>query len=109
MGNWNYKSSELAKRLSKDTIKKGGVEQINAPVLNCKVASELEMTTIEIGGYTTFVNYNKHREKQHKIEKQNKRERSLKRQIKRFGGRKNGDELPSSLDTRLDSSRGLIK
>ena len=105
MGNWNYKSSELAKRLSDETIKKGGIEQINAPILNCKVASELEEVTVEIGGYPTFVNYNKHREKQHKKLKQQKRERSLKRQIKRFGGRKTGDELPSP-DTHPDSSRG---
>ena len=96
MGNWNYKSSELAKRLSEDTIKNGGIEQINAPILNCKVASELEEVTVEIGGYPTFVNYNKHREKQHKKLKQQKRERSLKRQITRFAGRSKYEDFPSS-------------
>jgi hypothetical protein len=106
LGNWNYKSSELAKRLSKDTIRKGGIQQINAPIINCHVASDLELMTVEMGGYPTLVNYNKDREKQHKKDTADKRLRSLKRQIKRFGGRSNGDELPSSLDTRLDSSRG---
>lgn len=107
-GNWNYKSSELAKRLSKDTINKGGIEQINAPILNCKVASELELTTVEVGGYPTLVNYNKHREKEHKKLKEQKRLRSLKRQIKRFAGCKNGDDLPSSSSsvTHLNSCRG---
>jgi hypothetical protein len=105
MGNIGYTGRVLSKQLDDETIKKGGLQQVNTPILNCKIASELETMTVEVGGYPTLVNYNKHREKQHKIEKQQKRERSLKRQIKRFGGRSNGDELPSP-DTRLDSSRG---
>jgi hypothetical protein len=107
-GNWNYKSSELAKRLSKDTIRKGGIQQINAPVINCHVASDLELMTVEMGGDPILVHYNKDREKQHKIDKQHKRERSLKRQIKRFGGRSTGLDLPSP-DLYLDSSRGNTK
>ena len=105
MGNWNYRSSELAKLLSKDTITKGGLEQISAPTLECKVSSELDVLTVKMGGDPIFVNYNKDREREHKQLKQHKRERSLKRQIKRFGGRKNGEDFPSP-DTRLDSSRG---
>lgn len=105
MGNIGYRASVLAKKLSKETIRKGGVQQINAPILNCKIASELELTTVEIGGYPTLVNYNKNREKQNALDKQHKRARSLNRQIKRLGGRNNGEELPS-LETRLDSSRG---
>lgn len=31
MGNWNYKSRVLAERLSRETIRKGGIQQINAP------------------------------------------------------------------------------
>lgn len=108
MGNWNYRSSELAKRLSEDTINKGGIQQINAPILNCHVASDLELMTVQMGGDPILVNYNKHREKQHKKDTEDKRLRSLKRQIKRFGGRSNGDELPSPA-THLDSSRGNIK
>ena len=107
MGNWNYKSSELAKRLSEDTIRKGGIEQINAPILDCKVASELETVTVEMGGYPTLVNYNIHREKAHKQLKQQKRSRSLKRQIKRFAGRRTGDNLPSPVLPYLDSCRGI--
>lgn len=106
MGNWNYKSSELAKRLKEDTIRKGGLEQINAPILNCKVSSELDVLTVQMGGYPTLVNYNKHREKQHQKEKQFKRERSLKKQIKRFGGCQNGEDFPSPVVPYLNSSRG---
>ncbi len=108
MGNWNYRSSELAKRLSEDTINKGGVQQINAPILNCHVASDLELMTVQMGGDPILVNYNKHREKEHKKEIVNKRFRSLKRQQKRFAGRKNGDDLPSPV-LHLDSCRGNIK
>ena len=82
MGNWNYRSSELAKRLSKDTIRKGGIQQIDAPLLNCKVASELEEITVEVGGYKTLVNYNKYREIQAQIDRFNKKMRSLRRNIK---------------------------
>ena len=95
MGNIGFTGRLLSKKLDEDTIRKGGVQQITTPILNCKVASELELVTIEVGGYPTLVNYNKHREKQYKIDKQEKRERSLKRQIKRFAGCKTGDELPS--------------
>ena len=94
-GNWNYRSSELAKRLSKETITKGGIQQINAPILNCKVASELETLTVEMGGDPIFVHYNKHREKQHKKLKEQKRFRSLKKQIKRFSCCQTGLDLPS--------------
>ena len=108
MGNWNYRSSELAKRLSEETIRDGGIEQINAPVLNCKVSSELDILTVQMGGDVVLVNYNKHREKQHKKLQEQKRLRSLKREIKRFAGRSNGDELPSPVK-HLDSCRGNIK
>lgn len=90
MGNWNYRSSELAKRLSKDTIRKGGIQQINAPILNCKVASELEEITVEVGGYKTLVNYNKHREIQSQIDRFHKKMRSLRRNIKNKGLRQSG-------------------
>src|SRR5215211_8346969 len=97
MGNWNYKSSELAKLLREDTIQKGGVQQIITPIIDCKVASDLEeQATVKMGGYPNLVNYNKHREKQHKREKQFKRERSLKKQIKRFAGRRKYEDFPSS-------------
>jgi hypothetical protein len=81
-GNWNYRSSELAKRLHKDTIRKGGIQQITTPILNCKIASELEEITVEVGGYPTLVNYNKHRETQATIDRFNKKMRSLRRNIK---------------------------
>ena len=108
MGNIGFTGRKLSERLDAETIRKGGIEQINAPVLNCKVASELEEITVEVGGYPTLVNYNKHREKAHKQLKQQKRSRSLKRQITRFAGRRTGDELPSP-ETHLDSCRGHIK
>lgn len=101
MGNWNFRSSELAKRLSEETIRKGGVQQINAPIINCHVASELDLLTVQMGGDPILVNYNKHREKQHKKDTEDKRLRSLKRQIKRFSCRNTYEELPS-YDLRLD-------
>ena len=88
MGNWNYRSSELAKRLKPETIRNGGIEQINAPVLNCKVSSELDVLTVQMGGDVVLVNYNKHREKQHQKDREQKRFRSLNKQIKRFAGRR---------------------
>ena len=108
MGNWNYRSSELAKRLSEETIRDGGIEQINAPVLNCKVSSELDILTVQMGGDVVLVNYNKHREKEHKKLKEQKRLRSLKKQIKRFACCRNGEDLPSP-DLHLSKEGGDIK
>lgn len=73
MGNWNYLSRELAKRLHKDTIRKGGIQQINTPVLNCKVASELEEITVQMIGDPILVNYNKFRERQYRKDRENNR------------------------------------
>src|SRR5687768_1392144 len=109
MGNWNYRSSELAKRLTEDTIKRGGLEQIKAPTIECKVSSELDVLTVKMGGDPILVNYNKHREKEHKKLKQHKRERSLKRQIKRFGGCRTGEDFPAPDLNYLNSSRGHTK
>lgn len=108
MGNWNYKSSELAKRLSEDTIRNGGIEQINAPILNCKVSSELDVLTVQMGGDPIIVNYNKHREKEHKKLKEQKRLRSLKREIKRFSCCRTGEDFPSP-DLHLNKEGGYIK
>lgn len=108
MGNWNYKSSELAKRLSEETIKKGGVQQINAPILNCHVASELELLTVQMGGDPILVNYNKHREIQHKKDTEDKRLRSLKRQIKRFSCCNTGLDFPKP-DLHLNKEGEPIK
>jgi hypothetical protein len=108
MGNWNYKSSELAKRLSEDTISKGGVQQINAPILNCHVASELELLTVQMGGDPILVNYNKHREKQHKKDTEDKRLRSLKRQIKRHACCRTGLDFPKP-DLHLNKEGEHIK
>jgi hypothetical protein len=107
MTNYGFTGRTLSKKLDEDTIRKGGLEQITAPVIDCKIASELELVTVEMGGYPTLVNYNIHREKKHKQLKQEKRSRSLKRQIKRFAGRQNGDELPSPALPHLDSCRGI--
>jgi hypothetical protein len=108
MGNWNYKSSELAKRLSEETIRKGGIQQINAPILNCHVASDLELMTVQMGGDPILVNYNKHREKQHKKDTEDKRLRSLKRQIKRFSCCRTGLDFPKP-DLHLNKEGEHIK
>ena len=95
MGNWNFESRKLTKCLKPETIERGGLEQITTPTLECKVSSELEEVTIQIGGYTTLVNYNKHREKEHKKLKEQKRMRSLKKQIKRFACCRTGLDFPN--------------
>lgn len=108
MGNWNYRSSELAKHLNPETIDNGGLEQITTPTLECKVSSELEEVTIKVGGYPTYVNYNKHREKEHKKLKEQKRLRSLKKQIKRFSCCRTGEDFPSP-DLHLSKEGDHIK
>jgi hypothetical protein len=105
MGNIGYTGRVLSKQLDNETIKKGGLQQVNTPILNCKIASELETMTVEVGGYPTFVNYNKHREKTHKQLKQQKRERSLKRQIKRFSCCNTGLDFPKP-DLNLNKEGG---
>jgi hypothetical protein len=106
MGNIGYTGRVLSKQLDDETIKKGGLQQVNTPILNCKIASELETMTVEVGGYPTLVHYNKHREKQHKKLRQQKRERSLKRQIKRFSCCNTGEDFPSPDLTYLNKEGG---
>ena len=71
--NWFYKSRVLAKRLSRETIRKGDIQQINAPIPNCKVVSELEEITVQMGGDPILVNYNKFRERQYGKDRENNR------------------------------------
>ncbi|MDF2736318.1 MAG: hypothetical protein K0S93_174 [Nitrososphaeraceae archaeon] len=108
MGNWNFEGHKLTKCLKPETIKRGGLQQITTPILECKVSSELEEMTIQMGGYRTFINYNKHREKQHKKAKQQKRFRTLNKQIKRFSCRNTGLDFPDP-DLRLDKEGGHTK
>lgn len=90
MTNYGFTGRLLSKKLKKDTIRKGGLEQINTPVLNCKIASELETVTVELGGYPTLVNYNKDREIQHQKNRENREIRKLKRNIRNWGLGKSG-------------------
>jgi len=69
MGNWNYTGRILSKELDEETIRNGGLQQINTPVLNI----QLQIQTIEVGGYASLVHYNREREKQHTKNKENKR------------------------------------
>ena len=99
MGNIGYTGRILSVLLDENIIRKGGLQQILTPILNCKIASELETVTVEIGGYPTLINYNIHREKQHRKHKEDKRERSLKRQLKRKHGCSNGLDFPKPVTT----------
>jgi hypothetical protein len=90
MGNWNYKSRELVKHLDKDTIRKGGVQQITAPTLTCGLANEHESLSVSFGGDKILVNYNIWREQQSRIDRFNKKMRALNRNIKQKGLRQSG-------------------
>ena len=58
-----------------------------------------------MGGDPIIVNYNKHREKQHKKLKEQKRLRSLKKQVQRFAGRRKFEDLPS-FDMTISTNAG---
>ena len=100
-----FTGRKISEQLDTKTIRKGGLTITNVPIVKCSLASEHETMSIEVGGYPYLINYNKHREKQHKIDKENKRMRYLKKQIKRFGGCKTGLDLPSP-DIHLNLPRG---
>lgn len=70
-GNIGFTGREITKKLDTETIRKGGLEIIEMPTAQCKVASELEEITVEVGGYPSFINYNKFREAQHRDDKFN--------------------------------------
>lgn len=93
MTNIGFKGSLLSKKLDPKTVNNGGLEIINLPILNCKIASELELTSVEIGGYRSFINYNKFREEQHTTEKFNKSMRKLRRNIRNKNGRMRGETI----------------
>ena len=102
MTNYNFTGNKISKELNKETIQNGGLETIVMPVIRCDVGEH----KTEFGGYKSLIHYNKFREEQNKINKENKRLRSLNRQIKRIGSCRNGDELPSP-EIHLNPSKGL--
>ena len=102
-----FTGKKISEKLDNKTIRKGGCTIINIPIIECNLASEHESMTLQVGGYPSIINYNKHRERQHKTDKENKRFRSLKREIKRLAGCSNGEDLPSpSSEIHLNSRRG---
>lgn len=101
-----FTGRKISKKLDQKIIRNGGFTITNVPVVECSLASEHDTLRIEVGGYPSVIVYNKHRERQHTKDKENKRLRSLNRQIKRFAGRRKAEDFPS-FDTQLDSCRGL--
>jgi hypothetical protein len=87
---------KISEVLDNEVIEDGGLVTIDLPVIECSLASEHETQKVQIGGYRSFINYNKHREQQHRKDKENKRLRSLKRQIKNIEGRSRYEDFPSS-------------
>lgn len=75
-------SNKISESLDPKIVKKGGCTITNIPVISCSLASEHETMKVEFGGYPSIINYNKHREKQHKIDKFNQKIRALNRNIK---------------------------
>jgi len=106
MTNIGITGKKIATKIDRQIIRKGGLQIITLPILKTKLTNEHDTLETEFGGYTSLVNYNKHRENQSIKDKADKRLRTLKRQQKLTAGRSNGDELPS-LETLLDSCRGL--
>jgi hypothetical protein len=90
--------------LDKEQIRKGGAKIVTLPTLNVNLSNEHESLNVEFCGYPAIVNYNKEREIQHRKDKENKRLRSLRRQIKNIEGRSIGIQFPEV--TILDSFRG---
>lgn len=96
MNNYGFTGKEISKKLDKKTIQRGGLETINMPVANCKVASELELVTVEVGGWKSYVNYNKDREIQFKKHHEKKSLRNIKKKVRSNKLRNRGLTYPTT-------------
>ena len=99
MNNYGFTGKMLSKKLKKDTIRKGGFEIVDTPLLKCNLLDT--DACVEIGGFPSIVNYNKDKEQEFKKNKIKKRDRSLRHQIKRFSCRNTYEDFPS-YDLHLD-------
>ena len=91
-----FTGRKISEQLETKTIRKGGLTITNVPIVKCSLASEHETMSIEVGGYPSLINYNKHREKQHKTDKFNQKMRALKRNIKNKRLRQSGLTIPKT-------------
>ncbi|HET9773705.1 MAG TPA: hypothetical protein VFP25_01850 [Nitrososphaeraceae archaeon] len=93
MNNYGFTGKTISKKLDPNTIKNGGLETITMPIARCNFSDMGKK--VEIGGFESIVHYNKDSENKSKLERQLKRTRSLKRQIKRQAGCRLYEDLPS--------------
>lgn len=85
-----FTGEKISQELDTKTIRKGGCIIKNIPVVDCSLASEHETMTVQVGGYRSIINYNKHRERQHRSDKFNQTIRELNRNIKNKRLRQSG-------------------
>jgi hypothetical protein len=81
---------KISQNLDKKLIQKGGMTIIDLPTIECSLASEHETQKVQMFGYRSIIVYNKHREKQHRVDKFNQKVRALNRNIKTKGLRQCG-------------------
>ena len=111
MTNYGFTGFTLSKKMKKELVKNGGFQNMVLPIVNTHLS--YEDVKIEFGGYNAIVNYNKNREIQYKIDKENRRMRRLKKQQKRsqLENTKNsywsiGHEISHALVTHLNKEGG---
>jgi hypothetical protein len=90
MTNIGIKGRVITKKLSRKVVTKGGLQTINLPIIKTKLTNEHDTLEVEFGGYKTFINYNKHREQQHRKDKFNQKIRATNRNIRNKGLRQSG-------------------
>jgi hypothetical protein len=90
MTNVGITGREISKKLHKETIRKGGLETINLPILETKLTNEHDTLRVQFGGYKSFIHYNKFREQQHRKDKFNQKIRATNRNIKQKRLRQSG-------------------
>lgn len=87
-GNIGFTGKEISKKLDTRTIKNGGLAIVTMPTASIKI--EEENRVLEVGGYRSFVNYNKHREKENKDIKFQRKMRRLRKNLNNRRLRKSG-------------------
>lgn len=92
-GNLGFVSKEICKKLDKKTIQNGGLENIEMPIAIIRQHDDSDNKILEVGGYRSLVHYNKQREEDSKIERENKTFRRLKKNIRNKKLRQSGETV----------------
>lgn len=100
MGNYSFVGKEISKILDKKTIQNGGLQLVTMPTASIKIEENM---ILKVGGYKSFINYNKYREQEHKDIKFQKKMRSLRRNIKQKRLRQSGLTVNTGVPRAKDS------